>query len=85
MKCETVRLPGGGVAIVCSPRRRPRRCQVRGCDRPGVRQCDFPTGPGRTCDRYLCAAHAVPQGRGRDHCPDHPVSQPDLFTSAAGG
>ena len=73
MTCETVRI-GDGVAIVCS-RVRPRRrqCQVRGCHRPGVRQCDFETAPGKTCDKYLCVPCAVAIGPGRDHCPDHPA------------
>lgn len=82
MKCETVRIPGFGVAIVCS-RRRLARCQAHGCNRPAARQCDFPTAPGMTCDRYLCSVHAVPQGRGRDHCPEHPMPQGDLFAGAA--
>lgn len=73
MPCETVRLPGGGAAIVCHRgRRRVQRCWVPLCEDPATRQCDFPIGPGKTCDRYLCAAHAVPQGGGRDYCPDHP-------------
>lgn len=72
MSCETVRMPGGGTAIVCGPRRRQPRCQMPGCTRPGARQCDYPVAPGKICDRYLCAEHAVPQGRNRDYCPDHP-------------
>lgn len=68
MKCETVRMPGGGVAIVCH--RGPRRPRCR-CGRPATRQCDFPTAPGKTCDKYLCAGCAMRQGRNHDYCPDH--------------
>ena len=72
MTCEWIRLPGGGDAIVCRPRPKRRRCcHVRGCTASGSYQCDFPTGKGKTCDRYLCATHRVPQGPGRDFCRDH--------------
>jgi hypothetical protein len=61
MTCETARPKGGGVAIVCSPRLKPRRCQIRGCTAAARYQCDFPTAKGKTCDRYLCATHRAPQ------------------------
>jgi hypothetical protein len=72
MKCEWFSLPDGTRGVVCGGRRRTPRCQMPGCTRPGERQCDFPVGPGKTCDRYLCAGHAVRQGKNRDFCPDHP-------------
>jgi hypothetical protein len=86
MTCETVRLPGGGVAMVCGPRARPpgsspgakgpRKCYVPGCPTPAAFQCDFPTGRG-TCDRHVCAAHRSAQGTGVDFCPEH-ARQPAL-------
>lgn len=82
MTCEHVRI-GGTVAIVCTRGRRRRpQCQEPGCTRPGERQCDFPIGKGKTCDRYLCTGHAVPQGPNRDYCPGHP-GQRDLFSGRA--
>lgn len=92
MACHYVKLPGvEGVAIVCDRSRpRVRRCSTRGCTRIGSLQCDFPIGNGRTCDKYLCADCAVPQGPDKDFCPSHPrpgerpaapaqPSQGDLF------
>lgn len=73
MTCETVRLPGGTTAIVCGRGGRRPRCRMPGCTRPGDRQCDFPLLAGGTCDKYLCARHAVRLGPDRDHCPDHPA------------
>jgi hypothetical protein len=70
MTCETMRLPGGGTAIVCGPRQRRRKCYVRGCPTPASFQCDFPVVRG-TCDRYVCAAHRSAQGSGVDFCPEH--------------
>lgn len=83
MTCTPIRMPGGGVAIVCDRRRRrrPPKCQIPGCERLGLLQCDFPLPNGKTCDRYLCADHAVPQGPNRDYCPHHP-GQGDLFHRA---
>lgn len=72
MTCETVRLPGGGAAIVCNRRRRVK-CSVAGCGAPSQFQCDgaAPQRKSGTCDRHLCAAHRTPQGPGIDYCPEH--------------
>jgi hypothetical protein len=73
MPCDVIRTPGGATVFACSRGRRPPPCTVPGCDRPGVRQCDYPVPARRsgTCDRYLCAAHAVSRGPNRDLCPPH--------------
>lgn len=82
MKCERLTLPGGIAGFICGPSRRYlARCQQPGCTAGGERQCDFPVGDGKTCDKHLCADHAARQGRGRDYCPDHP-GQGDLFAGA---
>lgn len=71
MNCTRVPLPGGGFAIVCSGRARPRaRC--RWCPAaPGPFQCDWKTGPRATCDKHLCEAHAFEVGPNRHLCPAH--------------
>jgi len=80
MVCETVRLPGGGAALVCGPRRRRPRCAAPGCAAPSEFQCDAPVGR-RTCDRHLCRRHRTPGGVGVDFCPEHAdhVRQPALL------
>lgn len=52
MACETVRMPGGGMAIVCSSRRVPR-CA---CGRRAPLLCDWkvPSKKSGTCDAPLC-------------------------------
>jgi hypothetical protein len=75
MTCETVRLPGGGRAIVCNRGRRRRypemqRDRVPGDGGAAMRLLRLLTG--QTCDRYLCRQHAVARGPGVDWCPDHP-------------
>jgi len=75
MKCEAFKLPGGGTAIVCGPRRaRAARCQVGSCRRPHEALCDhkleaYPDG--RTCDAKLCDLHRTRTGRDTDLCPYH--------------
>lgn len=71
MTCETMRLPDGTTAIVCSRRRRRPRCSLLGCDRPGEFQCDAPVGKGRTCDRWVCRAHRKAIAPEVDLCPRH--------------
>jgi hypothetical protein len=70
--CETVRLPGGGVAIVCGGRHRPRKRCV-GCRmRAGDKLCDHTNSDGKTCDAPICAGCAfhIP-GKDLDYCPVH--------------
>ena len=33
--------------------------------------CDFPVGPGQTCDRRLCEYHAAEIGPELHYCPAH--------------
>jgi hypothetical protein len=73
MVCETVRLPGGGSAIVCGRHRRRPKCSAPGCSAPSEFQCDAPA-PRRksgTCDRHLCASHRTTPQDGVDFCPEH--------------
>ncbi len=68
MPCHTMNLPGGGSAIVCTPRGKQRRC--RWCMRWHTKLCDAPKGKG-TCDAPMCDDHATPDGPDRDLCPTH--------------
>lgn len=69
MTCHRVDLPGIGVAIVCGPRRRERKCR---CGAPATKLCDWPKLSGNgTCDRAVCDACAVNVGPDRDYCPAH--------------
>lgn len=75
MSCETVRMPDGGLAIVCTRGKRPaRKCA---CGRPATLQCDYPVEHG-TCDEWLCKSCAVHVGHNRDYCPSHPRAQSEL-------
>lgn len=42
MTCETIRLPDGGTAIVCSRGRRRPRCSTPGCNQYADLECDAP-------------------------------------------
>lgn len=69
MTCETVKLPGGGTAIVCSRGARPlKRCA---CGAVATKLCDADTGNGKTCDRPLCSSCASSPAPEIDYCPDH--------------
>lgn len=63
--------------------RLPVKCQA--CfQRTGVRQCDYPTGPGRkTCDRFICRQCATAIDAKTDYCPEHLeyAPQANLFAS----
>lgn len=76
MKCETVKLPGGVTAIVCSRGSRsskPTICQF--CqERPATKLCDQiinSEGKKRTCDAGICDKCAASGGQGIDYCPNH--------------
>jgi hypothetical protein len=73
---EIVRMPDGGMAFICFSGRRPTAPPCA-CGARSTIQCDYPTGPGKTCDAHLCRRCAVPQGHDRDYCPRH-LTQ-DLF------
>jgi hypothetical protein len=73
MRCECVKMPGGGFAIACGGEQRAKRCSVAGCNAPGVKLCDFHLAPDKTCDKPLCGAHAVHvRSKDLDYCSDHP-------------
>jgi hypothetical protein len=55
MPCDPVKLPDGGMALVCSRGRRSRPCRY--CGRASSRLCDFPVLRGLhkgTCDTPIC-------------------------------
>jgi hypothetical protein len=74
--CSNVTLPGGGFAIVCAARGRPKRCA---CGRPATLLCDWkvPTKRSGTCDKPICSGCSTnPEANGRinfdkDLCPAH--------------
>lgn len=70
MVCDIVKLGGDGFAVMCSGRRRRRRCYL--CSNDSEVVCDFPTGEKTTCDRELCRTHRRKMfGEKEDYCPDH--------------
>lgn len=79
-----VRLPGGIVAHVKMAKPRRRRCTgTEGgypCQIPADHQCDYLVAEGKTCDAWMCAAHARSVGPDLDHCPAHSGAQAGLFT-----
>lgn len=71
MTCETVRLPGGQVAIVCGRGRRNRpRC---GCNRIATLECDWkvPSRRSGTCDAPICDRCTTVPAPDKDLCPTH--------------
>jgi hypothetical protein len=68
MTCTPVRFPDGGVAIVCTPRERRRRCSC-GCGRWATLLCDHPKAAGGTCDKAVAPECALEVGPDRHHCP----------------
>lgn len=67
MKCSTVKLPNGTVAIVCGK----TRVVTCACGRPAPYLCDWKIGTGKTCDKPLCKEHALRVAPDKDLCPDH--------------
>lgn len=70
MVCTPVRLPGGGSAIICGPRRRQRRCA---CGAVAPLLCDWKV-PGKksgTCDAPICEACTHVPAPDKDLCPMH--------------
>lgn len=66
MPCYTARI-GATRAIVCG--RLGKHCAH--CRGVAGFACDYPVGAGRTCDKPLCADHAVEVARNRHVCPTH--------------
>jgi hypothetical protein len=71
MPCTPFRFPDGMRGIVCTGKRRAKRCSVEGCNQPSGFQCDFRTTAKKTCDRHLCAVHAHQVGPDQHFCPTH--------------
>lgn len=67
MVCTPVKI-GDTVAIVCTRRRRPRRCR---CGAEATLLCDHATRGGKTCDQPICRRCATEAGPDRHLCPDH--------------
>jgi hypothetical protein len=67
MPCERVSMPKGGVAIVCSAK---RRCA---CGTKATLLCDWkvPTKASGTCDRPICAGCASELAPEKHLCPEH--------------
>ncbi len=70
MACESVTLPGGQRAIVCSSRKR-QRCAT--CGRPATLLCDWKVTGNRTgtCDAPICTGCTTSPAPDKDLCPDH--------------
>jgi hypothetical protein len=72
MPCQHVTLPGGGTAIVCGTRRRPKLCAC-GSGKPANLACDWKV-PGKrsgTCDAPICEACTHVPAPEKDLCPTH--------------
>jgi hypothetical protein len=67
MKCSRIKMPGGGMAIVCGTHERLKQCHC-GCLAPFL--CDWKKGE-RTCDAPICPAHAFQAGPDKHLCPWH--------------
>lgn len=68
MPCDDLKLPGGGVAIVCTRGRKPKPCGL--CPQPHRFLCDWKVESG-TCDKPLCAEHATQVASDKHLCPEH--------------
>lgn len=71
MPCDPVKLPGGGMGIICSRGGPVARCEVPGCQASGTQLCDWPVSKGKTCDFRMCPSHALRVAREIDYCPEH--------------
>lgn len=68
-------MPGGGIAIVCTSRRR-QRCA---CGRVATRLCDWRVQTKRsgTCDAPICPRCKTTPARDKDLCPKHALAYED--------
>lgn len=69
MACDNLKLPGGGVAIVCTRGGRRMRCFA--CHLTGGFQCDWKVAGENTCSRFICPDHAKEVAPGKHLCPEH--------------
>lgn len=68
MPCSYLKLPGGGVAIVKHAAPRAKRCS---CGDRAPFLCDWKMGQDKTCDKPMCAAHALEVAPDKHLCRDH--------------
>lgn len=68
--CSVVKMPGGGVAIVCTRSRRHTKCA---CGHAASRLCDWKVKGKRsgTCDVPLCKRCTHSPAAEKDLCPEH--------------
>lgn len=68
--CTYVKMPGGGVAIVCSRGRRHTKCA---CGRTATLLCDWKVKGKKsgTCDVPICDRCTHSPAAGKDLCPTH--------------
>jgi hypothetical protein len=68
MVCQTVSMPSGGTAIVCSSGR-----NCCGCGRRAPLLCDWkvPTRKSGTCDKPICSRCSTSPAPFKDLCPAH--------------
>lgn len=71
MTCHHVQMPGGGTAIVCTGRERPRKCCK--CGGKATLLCDWkmPRRKSGTCDKPICDRCSTSPAPDKDLCPDH--------------
>ena len=82
MACTWLTLDNGTVVHVNMGRK--PRVQCRFCRTRYVeRLCDYPTGPGKTCDRGMCAGCATNVAPETDLCPLHKGSAIQLSLGVA--
>lgn len=81
MPCYRVKMKGGGYAMICG--KLGPHCRG-GCGAPGdAFLCDWPVGPGKTCDAPLCADHAHEVAPEVHYCPGH-FAEYEKFRAAGG-
>jgi len=68
MDCAHVKI-GGANVIICGSRRRVKPCHT--CREIAAFQCDWKLGGGKTCDAWICDAHAQEVGPDKHLCPEH--------------
>ncbi len=79
-----------GMAVHVKMAKRPRKRCVgteggHACPTPATHQCDYHLASGKTCDAWICSAHATSVGLDVDHCPTHAHAQAGLFTQLIDG